>query len=158
MYVDRIYRFIYFKISNKEDAQDITSEVFLKTWQYINNKKKVQNFNALIYQIARNSVIDHYRKRTQTELVREEDILKTIHDKRSEQIIEQIDIDSDMKGIETMLLRLKDEYREVVLLRYIEEFSIKEIAEIIGKSTGATKVILHRAMKKLQSMTSNENN
>lgn len=46
LYVERIYRFIFFKVANPEDAQDLTSEVFLKTWQYINDGKEVKNLNA----------------------------------------------------------------------------------------------------------------
>ena len=69
IYVDQIFRFIYFKVSRKEEAEDLTAEVFLKTWQYINEEKakKIDNLKAFLYQTARNSVIDFYRKKNPTE-------------------------------------------------------------------------------------------
>ena len=67
-YIDRIYRFVLFKVSRIEDAEDITTEVFLKTWQYIRTTdKRIANLNSLLYRMARNSVIDHYRSKQRTE-------------------------------------------------------------------------------------------
>ena len=61
-YLDRIFRFVYFKVNTKEEAQDLTSEVFLKVWRYIYNQKgKIENMNAFLYQTARNTVSDFYR-------------------------------------------------------------------------------------------------
>src|SRR3989338_645253 len=63
LYVSRIYRFIYFKIPTAEEAQDITSEVFLKLWEYIREGKAVRSVGPLLFQIARNAIVDFYRKR-----------------------------------------------------------------------------------------------
>ena len=151
-YVDKIYRFVYFKVSNSEEAQDITSDIFLKTWQYIKEKKNIKNFNAFIYQIARNQVIDYYRKRAQAHIIEDDSVMNDIQDEQSKRDIKDIDVRLTLVEVEKLLLRLKDEYREVILLRYVEEFSIKEIAEIINKTPGATKVLLHRALKKIASI------
>ena len=64
LYLDNIYRFIYFKIGNETEAQDLTSTVFLKAWNYIQSKgiAEYKTLKSLIYKIARNTVIDHYRK------------------------------------------------------------------------------------------------
>ena len=63
IYVKQIYRFVYFKVSSHEEAEDITSEVFLKTWRYINDKskKKISSFSGLLYRLARNAIVDLYR-------------------------------------------------------------------------------------------------
>lgn len=50
----RIYSFVFFKVSNREEAEDITSEVFLKAWRYINEKKDIDSFSGLLYRLARN--------------------------------------------------------------------------------------------------------
>src|SRR3989339_293021 len=65
-YLNDIYRFIYFKVGNREEAEDLTSSVFLKTWNYIqdNNLKSYKTLKALLYRIARNAVIDHYRQKS----------------------------------------------------------------------------------------------
>src|SRR3989344_2143089 len=63
-YVGRIYRFVLFKVSSVQEAEDITSEVFLKAWEYLGKKDiEIKNLNSFIYQIARNLVIDYYRSR-----------------------------------------------------------------------------------------------
>ena len=61
LYVEKIYRFVYFKISNKEESEDLTSEVFLKTWNYLmeNTDTEIVSFSGLIYRITRNKIIDH---------------------------------------------------------------------------------------------------
>lgn len=152
LYTDRIYRFIYFKVSGKEEAQDLTAEVFLKTWQYIIDGKEIKNLNALFYKIARNLVIDHYRKESRKEISLEREIMeqqeiKMIFDSKSK-VEQQI----QYKQIEDQLRNLKDEYREVVILRFIEELSIKEIAEVLGKKSGAVRVILYRAINALKEL------
>lgn len=148
-YVDRIFRFIFFKVSSHEEAEDLTSEVFLKTWEYINGtKKKIENFNALIYRVARNCVIDHYRTRKDSQRETDEDQLLKIQDKRD--LADEVETKMEIVNIEKHLNKLKDDHREVLVLRYIEEFSIAEIAEIIGKRKSNVRVLLHRALKALK--------
>src|SRR3989344_4534103 len=62
-YVARVYRFVYFKTSDKEVAQDITHDVFLEVWEYLVERKSIDNIQAYVYLVARNKVIDHYRSR-----------------------------------------------------------------------------------------------
>src|SRR3989344_5484924 len=121
LYVTSIYRFIYFKVANRADAEDLTSEVFLKIWQYlIDCEDEIDNLRALIYKFGRNLVIDFYRQRAKRELIGNEEIV---------------------------LAGVKDVYREVLVLRYIEELSISEMAKILEKSKGSVRVLLHRALK-----------
>ena len=148
LYVTRIYRFVFFKINSVAETQDITSEVFLKLWQYIREGKKIQNLNAYVYMIARNSVIDFYRQKSrQTEPIADEHY--NIPDEQKDALKQQItdnDLSDTLKGLEN----LKDEYKEVIILKYLDELSISEIAEVLGKSSGAVRVTLHRAMKALK--------
>ena len=63
LYYKQIYRYIYFKVSTKEKAEDLTSDAFLKCWEYINkHENAVNNFQAFIYQVARNLIADFYKK------------------------------------------------------------------------------------------------
>ena len=66
LYTDSIYRYIYFKVGQDEEARDLTSEVFLKAWNYIQDNKitDYKTLKALFYKIARNLVIDHYRRKS----------------------------------------------------------------------------------------------
>lgn len=66
-YIDKIYRFIYLKVSSQEIAEDITSKVFLKGFEaYKDSKSSIGNPGAFLYQIARNAIVDHYRSKGRT--------------------------------------------------------------------------------------------
>ncbi|NUM25097.1 MAG: RNA polymerase sigma factor [Candidatus Buchananbacteria bacterium] len=148
LYVTPIYRFIYFKVATKQDAEDLTSEVFLKIWQYVTEtEEEIQNLRALLYRTARNLVIDFYRRNAKRDLTQDLEVLETIKDERQQSLLTQIDTAFDMKNIESILRQLKDEYREVIILRFIEELSITEIAKVLEKSKGSVRVLLHRALK-----------
>lgn len=147
-YSTPIYRFIYFKVSNQQDAEDLTSEVFLKIWQYVTEtEEEVDNLRALIYRSARNLVIDFYRRRAAKSLTADVDDLENIVDERQQSLLTGIDTALAMNNIEKVLRQLKDEYREVIILKYLEEMSIGEIANILGKTKGSVRVLLHRALK-----------
>jgi RNA polymerase sigma-70 factor (ECF subfamily) len=155
LYVSKIYRFIYFKVSSVEEAEDLTSEVFLKTWQYINEGKgEIKHIGALLYRIARNIVIDYYRERAQKEKMNDEltDDLEIASDE-----FDKMQISLEMENIEKNLRELKDEYREVIILRFIEELSISEIAQILEKSKGAVRVLIFRSLETLKEILNEKN-
>lgn len=154
LFVDKIYRFVFFKVNNQEEAQDLTSDVFLRVWQYIQEKKKVGNFKALLYQVAKNRVIDHYRQKSRSDVLTDEEILRDIEDARGEDFVKEIEIKSEIKSLESFLKQLKAEYQEVLLLKYVEGYSNSEIAKILDKSTGSVRVLSHRALKILQNLIS----
>lgn len=154
LYVSSIYRFVFFKVPTRQDAEDITSETFLKVWQYImENQQTVKNLKSLLYTTARNLVIDFYRRKSQGEIVRDEEMMFQIEDGRQQNFLSQIDAKADVANLELVLRQLKDEYREVVVLRYIEELSISEIAIILNKSKGSVRVLVHRAIKVIKDLT-----
>lgn len=149
LYIARIYRFIFFKINSVSDAQDLTSEVFLKLWQYIKEGREIRNLNAFIYVIARNIVIDFYRRKNQADYsINEKMALQTI-DEQKDLLKEQI-VSSEMQQLLRGLDNLKDEYKEVIVLKFLDELSIAEMAEALNKSKGAVRVLLHRAMKAIK--------
>ncbi len=153
LYATRIYRFIFFKINSVSDAQDLTSEVFLKLWQYIKEDKEIKNLNAFTYMVARNTVIDFYRskvrKEDSVEEVEESDLANTPAGNRADPLAQQI-VNSDLNQVLKGLENLKDEYKEVIILKYLDELSTGEIAEVLNKSRGAVRVLLHRAAKALK--------
>lgn len=158
LYIDKIYRFIYFKVNSVDDAQDLSSEVFLRVWQYIRDDKKIDNLNAFIYMVARNAVIDFYRQKSRREENEETafDNHITLIDQESDLLIKQIK-DSEISEILVELKNLKDEYREAIILYYLDEMSIKEIAKILGKTPGASRVLVHRALNALREAVNKKN-
>ena len=154
-YVERIYRFIYFKVGSRSEAQDLTSEVFLKLWQHIKADREIKNMNSFIYVIARNSVIDFYRQRsTKQEKERPHEEGSDPSDEGELAAIQsaKFDLQLVLKGLED----LKDEYKEIIIFRFIDELSIGEIAEITKKSPGSVRVIIHRALKALKENLDNK--
>lgn len=160
-YAEKIYRFIFFKVSSVQEAEDLTSDVFLKSWQYIIDKGKgetIENLNAFLYKVARNTVIDHYRKRSKEAVKESEfeyDIITSIRDEKID-LEEQAIINSDMQEIEKALKELKEEYRELITLRYLNELTINEIAQILEKSSGTVRVTLFRATRTLKDLLENK--
>ena len=160
LYVDQIFRFVYFKVGSKEEADDLTSIVFLKTWNYV-QESRLEDFKtlkSLIYKIARTSIIDYYRKNSnfhKVALENKEGEQIDIKDEKQD-IARQAEINSDFGIIEQKLKELKDEYREVIVLRFIDELNIKEIAAILDKPKNNVRVLVHRALKALRELMENK--
>ena len=152
--IDKIYRFIYFKVSSQEVAQDLCSETFLKGWQvFKENSKEIENPQAFLYQIARNLVIDHYREKDRTKVIPVSSVPIT---DPAENLEDKSFINSDLDNIKASLANLKQDYQEIITWYYIEDFSISEIAQMMDKSEGAVRVMVHRALKALKNKVNDE--
>ncbi len=149
-YIARMYRFVAFKVESRQEAEDLTSELFLKLWEYLtkSEQKHIDSLNGLIYRMARNIIIDHYRKGASKKEfgIDEYALMLETGDKELRRVEAKIDAE---KLIQTMK-QLKQEYQEILLLRYIEELSIKEIAHVMGKKRTNVRVTLHRARTVLE--------
>ena len=153
MYVDRVYRHLYYRVGNVADAEDLTQQVFLKAWQAIDRyKKTVSPFLAWLMTISHNLVVDFYRtKKDKTYLEAE----VTADDSASspEQVAEA---HFDQRQLRRAILQLRGDEQQVILLRFVEGFRHAEIASSLGKSEGAIRVILHRALVKLRHILEKE--
>lgn len=150
-YVEPIYRFIFFKVATKEVAQDLTSEVFLKVFHYIQSKERqIDHLRALLYTTARNSVIDHYRQEGRIEIEDNEEAQENLVGIKTEDVEELLDTKLTVERIELVIGSLKQEWRDVVILRFVEDYSHKEIAQMLGKKEGAIRVALHRALTEIR--------
>lgn len=160
IYINDIYRYVFYKVSNVEETEDITSEVFLKAWNYIqnNNVREFKTLKSLFYKIARNLIIDHYRTKSIQQNISLEGFEQEIDPPDPKQNIHhQIEISSDIEIVNVHLDNLKDEYREVIVLRYINELSISEISIILNKPKSNIRVLIHRAIKTLQTSIKKNN-
>lgn len=146
-YVGAIYRFIYFKVKEPQTAEDLTGETFLKTWQYLQNGTKINNIRAFFYRTASNLVTDHYRKQSNAAIPIEIDKEADIEDDRASREIEKVNLGTDMSVIQQTLQQINSAYREILVMYFIDQLSITEIAEIKDKKEGAIRVLIHRALK-----------
>lgn len=151
--VDKIYRFIFFKVNSEEIAQDLCSETFLKGWQvFKENSKEIENPRAFLYQIARNLVIDHYREKDRTRTVPVDAVPITDPD---EDLEKKALVNSEIEMLKNAISDMKDDYQEVIVWHYIDDYSVPEIAKMMDKSEGAVRVMLHRALKTLKNRINN---
>ncbi len=155
MYASRIFRFISLKIPSREHAEDILQETFLKAWQAM-PKLNLTNlyFGAWLYKIARNLMNDHYRKAYRTPKM--EDIDEHYDLASQSDTAETVAVTLDLVRVREALPQLKQEYRQVLELRFVQEFSVEETAKVMSKTQVAVRIIQHRALKKLHSFLSIE--
>ena len=136
---------------NKEEAEDITSDVFLKTWNYLTSdthKDVIRSFSGLIYRIARNALVDFFRHKS----TRQECTLDTLEIEDTNNAFEKIEVHHEAEYVIRVLKKMKREYQEIILLRYVEELSIAEISDILNKKKTNVRVTLHRALVILKSL------
>jgi len=159
-YIERIYRFVSLKLPTKEAAQDVTSEAFLRFWQYVQDEKGITNVRALLYRIARNLVVDYYRASSRTISV-EQSVTFSLdvtsydnEDRLSDQNKGKrlIEAKADLALIVERVSRLKEDYRDVLMLRLVDDLSFQDIAIVLDKKPGTVRVIFHRAMKVLDNL------
>ena len=149
-YVPRIYRFIFFRVSSKTIAEDLTHESFLSAWKSIGNyAQKNLSISSWLYRIARNKVIDHYRTNKKNTSIDTDDFNESILGFYEQ---EDLDITLNINKIKSLINLLKAEYKEVIIMKYIEDLSHKEIAKTLDKSEGAIRLIQHRAIKSLKEL------
>jgi RNA polymerase sigma-70 factor (ECF subfamily) len=147
MHVDRVYRHIYYRINNVADTEDLTQQVFLKAWRAIPRYKKTTSpFIAWLMTISHNLVIDFYRAKK--DKIRLQDGVVAEDPKSSPEAMAQTHFDQEK--LRMAIAQLHGDQQRVVLMRFIEGFSFAETADSLGKTEGATRVILHRALKKLR--------
>lgn len=147
-YQPNIYRFVFLKVGRREEAEDITHQVFLSAWTNIASyKERGYPFSSWLYQIARNKVIDYYRaQRADLPLEYVEEILVS----NADSPLENFETKATIEEVRLAILKLKPEYQEVIILRFIEDLPLKDVALTLGKSEGAIKLLQHRAIKNLK--------
>ena len=161
LYAKDILRHVYFRLHNKPAAEDLTQETFFKAWQSLalGKTKEIKNFRAFFYKIAHNLIIDYYRsKKPDISLEKlEEEQIEAVAAVAAEQEREA-DLGIEKEKLEKHLHELKEEYRQILVMRFIDDLKVAEISEIIGKTKTNVRVTIHRALASLRKeMESNLN-
>ncbi len=142
---DRIYRFVFFRVQNRQVAEDLTSEIFMKALNAFDRYDEKVSKAAWIYTIARNHLANYFRD--QKPSVDVEEVAFGLVGEEGRETMEKV---SDRLLLAKALDELSLEERRLVTLKYLEGYSYKEMAEILDKTDAALKVATHRAMKKLK--------
>ena len=146
-YMERIYRFVYFRVEDQQTAEDITSQVFLKAWSNLDRFRFNRTpYLAWLYTIAHNAVIDHYRTRKVTTALDDVQLSQPDH---SEVVENDIDLSVEMQSVKSALQTLTDDQQKVLTLKFIEGMSNNEIARHLGKREGAIRALQMRGLQAL---------
>jgi len=143
--IDKVYRYVFFRVSDAQTAEDLTSDVFLKAWENLRRYEPQSSFVAWLYTIARNTVIDHYRTHRQTTSL--DEIASTVG--RADQPGERIELQDDVKGLQASLQHLTEDQREVLVLKFITGLDTAEIARRLRKTEGAIRALQMRGLQSL---------
>jgi RNA polymerase sigma-70 factor, ECF subfamily len=146
-YLD-VYRFLVCFSGSQNDAEDLTQEVFIRVLNNMSDLSRVSNLKTWIFSIAKHVAIDHYRKK-RFSLIFSEGFFKQLvsTDKKLNELMEH----NEMKQtVHNAISKLKPNFRAVIILRGINECSIKETSEILQCSESKVKVDYHRALKELK--------
>ncbi len=147
----KIYRFIFYRVSHKETAEDLAEEVFLKAFTKLSSVTEPGAFEGWLYQIARNLVIDYYRQKKTT--VALEEIENTLEYETN--LVDVMNLDNQQKVMLKAIKDLTPEQQIVIKLKFLEGLENGEIAELLHKKEGAIRVIQHRAITKLTELIKN---
>src|SRR3990167_7519939 len=127
-FAEPVFRHCYFRLSNREKARDLMQEAFTRTWEQLVSGEKIMNLKAFVYRVANNLIIDNYRKKKDSSLDElqaggfdpgvddHENIMSMIAGKELVQLLDGLD----------------DKYRQVIVMRYVDDLAPREIAGIVG--------------------------
>lgn len=147
-HVVRIYRHIYYLVNDAREAEDLTAQTFLKAWEAIDRyKERGAPFVAWLLRIAHNLTISYLRAKRDHSLLEDNVVIDQKMTRNPEEALEQA---TDENSVRAAVLRLREEQRQVIMLRFVEELDYREVAAMIGKSVPAVRVIQHRALGNLR--------
>ncbi len=145
-HADAIFRHIYFRIYDRELSKELMQETFTKTWEYLSTGKKIDNLKAFLYCVAKNLIVNFIRKNKAVSL--EKLMEKGFQPAKDDH--EKYYINLEAAKIISHLNGLPKQYAEVIKMRYLEDLSLKQIANILGKSENLVSVTINRGLNKLR--------
>lgn len=150
-YADAIFRHCCYRCFNRERAKELMQDTFMKAWDYLVAGNDIDNVQAFLYRTANNLLIDEARRAKKRKVVSFEDMAEGGFDVEGEDGRDQARI-FDAKAVAEVLHELEEPYRTAIIMRYIDELSPKEIAELLNETANVVSVRLNRGMKMLRTI------
>jgi len=149
---DAIFRYCYYRVFDREKAKDFVQETYFRTWKYMLGEKAIENIRAFLYKIARNIIIDESKKKKSSSLdqIMETGFAPSIDTRGKTQ--------DYFTGKELVLIvkSLDEKYRDVILMKYIDDLSTKEIAIAINETENNVYVRISRGLEKVKEILKNQ--
>lgn len=151
-YAEKIYRFLYWQTRDQALAEDLTGEAFSRAW---NRRESYRDgsVQAWLFQIARNLLIDYRRKKKDVPL---DDTTAIMGSLEQESLVVQVERADEIWRMHKAIDALPDNLRGVTVLRFIEELSVREVAEVLDLSEANVRVLQFRALKRLRGILEDE--
>lgn len=144
-YAKSIYRYLYSRVGNVPDAEDLTAQTFLAVIEFLPRYQHRNHFTAWIFQIARNKAMDFFRSNHHAQA----EIKESVPDPTQSDVLEALIVDESQVRLKSLIHLLNEDERELIRLRYTAELSFVEIAHLLGRKEDAVRKTLRRILDRL---------
>ncbi len=144
---NKIFRHLYFRVNDREKAKDLMQETFMKTWAYMQKRSDIENPQAFLYKVATNLAIDESKKK---KLISLEEMMEEGFSPSNKEEIIHLKCKMDIKDLLKVINELSVNYKNIIILRYVDELTIPEMATILDQSENYISVNIHRALQQLR--------
>jgi RNA polymerase sigma-70 factor (ECF subfamily) len=148
---EKIFKYCYYRISDRELAKDLSQQAFMKTWASLQEGSVIDNVRAFVYTTAHNLVVDWYRRKKETSL---EVLAENGFDPAD--LSQNPEHDAEFESLLKILNELSPEDKELVLMRHVEGIKPREIAKQMGTDSNTISVRIHRATRRLKDILKNK--
>lgn len=150
-YQNKIFAYIYKIVNHKEEAEDIVQETFIKVYKNLNSFDADKKFSSWLYRISHNETINYLKKNKKVNVLYYEDNSYLLNLLKTEKnLIKELIIEEDDQKLKTALKKLPLKYKEVIVLKYLEDKSYEEIAQILHKPIATVGTLINRAKSQLK--------
>jgi RNA polymerase sigma-70 factor, ECF subfamily len=152
-YNDALFRHALLRVSNREKAIDLVHDAFTKVWSYTREGYEIDSYRPFLYKVLNNLIIDEYRKRKEASLdalMELDGVDEGSFEELTESTVEVLAATIDGKKAFELLQELPDQYREVIIYRFVDQLGPKEISELVEESENVVSVRIHRGLKILR--------
>ena len=144
-FVQRIYRYVYSRVGNAHEAEDITSQTFIAAYESLRRYRERGQFLAWLFRVARSKINDHFRRsRREVGLDAAERIVE------ADDALGALIQNEELIRLRSLIKKINDDERELIRLRYVADLSFVEIAELLGKREDAVKKSVYRLLGRLK--------
>ena len=148
-----LFRHAYLRVSNREKAIDLVHDTYTKVWSYMREGYEIESFRPFLYKVLNNLIIDEYRRKKEASLdalFEKEGVDEGSFDDLKESSVEMLAATIDGRKAFELLEELPDQYREVIIYRFVDQLGPREISELIEESENVISVRIHRGLKLLR--------
>lgn len=146
-YADAIFRFCYYKVQDRERAKDLMQETFTRAWIYLSEGKEIENLRAFLYKVARNLSVNEL---VRSKALSMDELAEGGFDPR-DATSRTPEEESQIKELLSAIDTLEPDDRDLLIMRYVDDMQVKEIAAILDSAPNTISVRIHRALDRLRS-------